>query len=72
MGKACGRTSGSDRGNTQSIIRASGFLHHLPPAGTQQPGVPLPVLPPARPTVLRAGEKESPVGRDAGRAAGRV
>lgn len=35
MGKACGRTSGSDRGNTQSIIRASGFLHCLAPASAR-------------------------------------
>lgn len=35
MGKACGQTSSSDRGNTQSIIRASGFLHCFPPANAR-------------------------------------
>lgn len=35
MGKACGQTSGSGTGNTQSIIRASGFLHCLAPASPE-------------------------------------
>lgn len=35
MGKACGQTSGSGTGNTQSIIRASGFLQCLTPASPE-------------------------------------
>lgn len=36
MGKACGQTSGSGTGNTQSIIGASGFLHCLTPASPER------------------------------------
>lgn len=54
MGKACGRTSGSERGNTQSIVRASGFLHRLTP---DRPQAPPPALPPTGPRVRGKGRR---------------
>lgn len=51
MGKACGQTSGSGTGNTQSIIRASGFLHCLTPASPERR------CPPRRPPGTRRGGK---------------
>lgn len=55
MGKACGQTSGSGTGNTQSIIRASGFLHCLAPAGPE-----CRCLPCRPPGTRRSGEEECP------------
>lgn len=53
------------RGNTQSIIRAPGFLHSL------MPGQPECRSQPCRPPGTRCcGERAAPVGRDAGGAAG--
>lgn len=51
MGKACGQTSGSGTGNTQSIIRAFGFLHCFTPASPECR------CPPCRPPGTRRGGK---------------
>lgn len=51
MGKACGQTSGSGTGNTQSIIRAPGFLHCLTPASPEC------CCPPCRPPGTRRNGK---------------